>query len=83
MTHYSDNPGMVRVDYFKPGGKWAYTHVVDMYNYWDLPSVHDAVRNALRDAGRVTDENYYTIVVLEPFHKHAHPVMIGGRTLNV
>ena len=81
MTHYSENSGSVRVDYFKPSGKWAYTNSVDMSDYWDVPSVHDAVRSAILDAFGVLDESYYTIVVLEPYHKHAHPIMIGGRTL--
>ncbi len=22
MTHYAENPGSVRVEFFKPGGKW-------------------------------------------------------------
>lgn len=55
MTHFSLNPGHVRVDQFKPGGKWYQTFQIDMSNYYDgRPGepgslIHDAVRAAILD----------------------------------
>lgn len=79
MTHYSENPGMVRVDYFKPGGKWYMTEAHDMYDYWDSPkrlglTLHEAIEEMLRrdDAWRP----HFTIVILQPYHVNSHPVMI-------
>ena len=40
MTHYNDNPGVVRVDYFKPSGKWYMTEAHDMSDYWDEPDIY-------------------------------------------
>lgn len=77
MTHYSDNPGMVRVDYFKPGGKWYMTEAHNMSAYYNVPSIHDAVREMLVAEGRWLP--HFTIVVLEPYHQHAHPVMFVAK----
>lgn len=74
MTNYSDNPGMVRVDYFKASGKWYMTEAHDMSDFWDHGLwVGEAVEAALRKAGRWLP--HFTIVVLEPYHKNAYPVM--------
>lgn len=80
MTHYNDNPGMVRVDYFKPGGKWYMTEAIEMPDAeYSAPNIHEAVRRSL-DASRPDREpgwwSQFTVVVLEPYHQHAHPVMI-------
>jgi hypothetical protein len=52
--NYSDNPGHVRVDYFKPDwGKWYMTEVIDMTPFWNetyedkLNLPHQAVRKAI------------------------------------
>lgn len=74
MTHFSDTPGMVRVDYFKSSGKWYMTEAHDMTEFWDELSIHEAVRKTLERDGRFLP--YFTIVVLEPYHRNAHPVMI-------
>lgn len=94
MTHYSNKPGHVRVDFFKPGGKWKYTFEVNMGPFYNEPLIHDAIGKAL-DAdshlGRPTRHQVYDhpwwhtwegpILVLEPYHKHAHPVMLIGHGL--
>lgn len=72
MTHYADNPGMVRVDYFKDSGKWYMTEAHDMSEFYNEPSIHDAVRKTLERDGRWLP--HFTIVVLKPYHQHAHPV---------
>lgn len=74
MTHYANNPGMVRVDYFKPSGKWYMTEAHDMSGYYNEPDIFLAVEKALRDAGRW--KPHFTIVVMEPYHKNAYPIMI-------
>ena len=75
MTNYSDNPGMVRVDFFKPSGKWYMTEALDMYDFWDCGiTPHDAVIAALEKSGR--NLTHFTRVVLEPYHRSAYPVML-------
>lgn len=78
MTHYSDNPGMVRVDFFKPSGKWYMTEAHDMSGYYDSPEAHLGIERMLsvsRD-GRPYWWRQFTVVVSEPHHKNAHPQMI-------
>lgn len=83
MTHYSNDEGMVRIDRFKPSGKWYDTVAADMtglYNWTDLSS---AVFRAWQEAGggdttsRQLEEGW-SIVCLEPYHRHACPIMIKG-----
>ena len=41
MTHYSEQPGHVRCDQFRVGGKWYQTFTIDMSEmYWGPPH-HD------------------------------------------
>lgn len=74
MTHFSDNPGKVRVDYFRPSGKWYMTESHDMSGQYHTTDIRQAVEQMLRNAGRWLP--HFTIVVLEPYHQYAHPVMI-------
>ena len=39
MTHYSNRPGNVRVDFFKPSGKWYTTVEMNMEDYYDEPLI--------------------------------------------
>jgi hypothetical protein len=85
MTNYSENPGMVRVDYFKPSGKWYMTEAIDMSPAWDTPDIFDAVRHSLNYAwvanhnGRGDAWHQFTVVILEPYHKNAYPIMIVAK----
>ena len=75
MTNYSDNPGNVRVDFFKESGKWYMTEEVNMYEFWDYGlTPHEAVEAALEKKGR--NLKHFTRVVLEPYHRSAYPVML-------
>lgn len=78
MTHYSENPGMVRVDYWKPSGKWYMTEAIDMSDYWGLPDLFKAIELSL-DESRPTREpgwwRQFTVTVSEPYHEKAYPVM--------
>jgi len=72
---YSENPGMVRVDFFKPGGKWYMTEELNMYDFWDYGLwCGEAVEAALEAKGR--NLKYFTRVVLKPYHRNSHPVML-------
>lgn len=75
MTNYTENPGSVRVDYFKASGKWYMTESVDMTDFWDHGATpHDAIEAALRKSARWLP--HFTMVVLEPYHRSAYPVML-------
>ena len=78
MTNYSDQPGHVRADFFKPeSGKWYMTEVLDMTDFYTEPLVHDAVRKALaRGKHGAGAEKHWVIVVMKPFHTHDIPVML-------
>jgi len=81
---YTENDGMVRVDFFKPSGKWYITLSVDLSEFYDEPSIHEAFAKALRkhfsDLGHPDMLSDMDAVCPEPFHKHGHPVIIkaGG-----
>lgn len=72
MTHYSDIPGSVRVDFFKPSGKWYATEAVMWTGDYD-GDIHTAFAKSLRDhlCGRYADLD---AVCLHPYHKHSHPI---------
>lgn len=86
MTHYSDSPGHVRVDFFKPSGKWYTTDMIDMSKWWigshdtaenqnkPRTAIVDAVKNALKEAGQSNRD--MIAVVLAPYHEHEHPIML-------
>lgn len=75
---YSVSDGQVRVDIFKPSGKWDHSVAVDMDAFYNFGAVHDAVEQAFRNSGyTMWADNTY--VCLEPYHKHAHPVMLKNR----
>lgn len=76
--NYSQRPGMVRVDFFKPSGKWKETVAMDMSGVYDFDLIHDAVRTALRNnfGDGVEAFKGLTMVILEPYHKNAHPILM-------
>lgn len=74
--NYSNNPGSVRVDYFKPSGKWYETLEVDMTNFYQEPVF---CREAVKQATMKRYPNFrfdsWIVVCLEPYHQYAHPVI--------
>lgn len=74
MTNYSNNPGSVRVDYFKPRGKWYETLEVDMRGFY-TGQIHDCVRGAVMKSYPDFNFDSWIVVCLEPYHEHSHPVM--------
>lgn len=74
--NYSDNPGNVMCDVFKPGGKWYERITLNMSGYYaETITPFDAVVLALKDANhyKLGDWNFY---VPDPYHHNAYPVMV-------
>ena len=70
---YSDSPSMVRVDFFKPSGKWYTTEAVEWLGY-DGPIFEEFERSLRRHLqGRLSE---MWAVCLEPYNKFAHPLML-------
>jgi len=72
---------MVRVDFFLPSGKWKYTESLRFDRYHthvdgqSVELIHDTFKRCLREQ---FPNNYHgmTVVCLEPYHEHAHPLMV-------
>lgn len=75
---YSADDTMVRVDFFKPSGKWYTTEAVRWTGKFAGGSlIYEEFKKSLVDhfkstPGRLSD---MTAVCLEPHHKHSHPLM--------
>ena len=78
MTHYNENPGIVRCDVFKPGGKWYETIALDMSDFYHALSPFDAVALAVEKANHYK-LGQWNFVVSVPYHHSAYPVMIPDR----
>lgn len=85
---YSEDPAMVRVDFFKPSGKWYCDEAVKWTGMWTGDnnrggqSIHEAFAQSLRDhlGNRLSDMD---AVCLYPYHEHSHPLCIrNGGWLN-
>lgn len=85
MTFYSNNPAHVRGELFSPSGKWRYTITVDMTGFWESIDIHKAVVEATRQTpsslrgvvdGAVSSLSGYVLVVQDPYHKRAYPIMV-------
>lgn len=82
MSHYSDDPAMVRVDFWKPSGKWYDTEAVKWIGNGftvDAPLIHDQFKESLRQhlGDRLSEMD---ATCLHPYHKNSHPIQIkaGG-----
>lgn len=81
MTHFSLNPGMVRGELFTENGKWKYTVQINMYDFYNEVDIYEAVVKAFRatpssTTGVVEGITGYWLVVLDPYHRNAYPVMV-------
>jgi hypothetical protein len=73
---YTTDSAMVRVDFFKPTGKWYCTEAVKWTGEYSGKSlIHDEFAKSLRDhlGQRLSDMD---AVCLHPYHEHAHPIQI-------
>lgn len=81
---YSDDPAMVRVDFFQPSGKWYTTEAVKWTGGWQSchGDIFSQFAQSLRDhfknsPGRLSDMD---AVCLKPYHEHEHPIQLkAGR----
>lgn len=73
---YSEDSSMVRVDFFKPTGKWYTTEAVKWLHYNDM-IIQDAFLESLKahfgDKPRLSG---MWAVCLHPYHEHGHPIMV-------
>lgn len=70
---YTDDARMMRVDFFKPSGKWYMTEAVKMLS-WD-DELFDTLKRSI-DSHQPGLRKHFICVILEPYHKHSHPVML-------
>jgi len=84
MTHYSEDPRRVRVDFFKPSGKWYATEAVlwtGRYGGKDQ-LIHDAFKTSLQKhfEDHPNSLKEMDAICLKPYHENAHPIQIkaGG-----
>lgn len=74
---YSEDPSMVRVDFFKTSGKWYVTKAIKWTGEWEGTKqlIHDAFAQSLRDnlGDRLKDMD---AICLEPYHEYTHPIQI-------
>jgi hypothetical protein len=85
---YSEDDSMVRVDFFKPSGKWYTTEAVKWtgsYSVSDMNGkgqlLHDAFAKSLKDHFNGTSRlSEMDAICLEPYHEYSHPIQIkaGG-----
>lgn len=90
MTHYSQDPGIVRAELFKRRrdgfqGKWYMTVALDMTGDYDAMTPVQAVQNAWdrrqfalyqHPPQDVLPPDGFFVVVNDPYHKAPYPVMI-------
>lgn len=79
MTHYSQHPGMVRVDFYRPSGKWYMTEEMQMDRHYGDLSIYNAVEESIKEAFPDTGMRWlsqFIVVVAEPYHTNAFPVML-------
>ncbi len=79
MSHYSDRPSSVRVDFFRSTGKWYTTEAVEWIGYSDV-LIWDAFEASLRKHmtepdGKLRLSGMWA-VCLDPYHEHGHPLMM-------
>ena len=71
---FTTDDSMVRVDFFKPSGKWHTTEAIEWTGGYFSVNIHEAFKKSLRDAfpnGTFSDMD---AVCLEPYHENAHPL---------
>ena len=77
MSNYTENPKMVRVDFWKPSGKWYATEAVEWVEYTGDHLIrevfHESLRRHFGDKPRLTG---LRATCLEPYHEHGHPISL-------
>ena len=79
---YSDDDSIVRVDFFKPSGKWYCTEAVKWTGAWKGKIkdggelIHDAFSKSLRDHLKGSRLSEMDAICLEPYHEFSHPISL-------
>lgn len=74
MTNYSDNPAHVRVDFFKPSGKWYATEMIDMTSFFMGKLTSQLVKDAVMSQVERRFSGM-TAVCLAPYVESPFPVL--------
>jgi hypothetical protein len=74
---YAISDSVVRADRFKPSGKWYDSIALEMGDFFERNGIHEAIKAAMLRQG-VALEKDWSLVVLDPYHKHSHPIMLRG-----
>jgi len=77
---YSVDPSYVRVDFFKPSGKWYTTEAVKWTGAWlgKDGDIHEQFAKSLRDHFKEHPERLCEMdaICLDPYHEFSHPIQI-------
>ena len=87
---YSENPAKVRVDFFKPSGKWYCTEAVKWTGAYFVNHMngegqllYDAFAKSLRDHFRGSNRlSEMDAICLEPYHEFCYPIHIKAGKWN-
>ena len=71
---FSTDVEQVRVDVFRPSGKWSATVALRFDTYKD-ELIHDVLERCMREQYPEYASGYI-LVCLDPYHEHSHPLMI-------
>jgi len=90
MSYYSDDPAMVRVDFWKPSGKWYTTESVKWTGKYrkknndDGWDIHEQLAKSLRDHFKDTPDRLSDMdaTCLEPYHEYSHPIQLKAGSWN-
>lgn len=70
---YHEDPAQVRVDFFKPSGKWYAAESMHWESYTGEIHATFAANLKAHLGGRLAG---MTAVCLKPYHEYAHPLMM-------
>ena len=73
---FTTDEEMVRVDFFKPSGKWYATEEMKWTGSYDSGYLPDVYRMLLWKTFGKRFQGLFA-VCLEPYHQHAHPLCVA------
>ena len=75
---YSEDSSMVRVDFFKPSGKWYTTEAVKWTGQYADGYIFNEFAKSLRDHFKDNPKRLSDMdaICLHPYHIHAHPIVL-------
>jgi len=86
MTHYSASSTDVRVDFFKPSGKWYVTESIKWIGEWHgkKQSIHEAFAQSLRNHFKNMPNRLIEMdaICINPYHEYTHPIQIKAGKWN-